>query len=384
MNKPIKILHLYKDFYPPVVGGIEKIMNLMVTLLHKDAVYDVEALVCNHSSSHTVEEEYEGIPVTRTGEWFRFQSAPFSPGYIKALSRKKADLYHFHFPSPTSEIAALLSRIKAPSVVTYHSDIVRQKMALRLYNPFMHRFLEKCRIIMPTSVRYLESSPVLQRHASRCRVVPLGLNPASFKFSREILDQVTRLRIKYGTPIIFFAGVFRYYKGIHVLLEAFRHIRHPASLVMIGSGPLKKEIEETVRNIPELKNRVFLPGEVPEHELPWYYHAADIFVLPSLFRSEAYGLCQIEAQFCAKPVISTNLDTGVPFVNIDGETGIVVEPGDVGQLTSALNTLLENPEKAKEMGQKGIRRARRQFTHEIMIRAIKDIYEETLQREGML
>ncbi len=381
MNKPVKTLHLYKDFYPPVVGGIEKIMNFMVTRLHQDPGYEVQALVCNRLVKKTVTEEYEGIPVTKAGEWFRFQSAPFSPAYIKALSQIKADLYHFHFPSPTSEIAALFSNVKAPWVVTYHSDIVRQKAALKIYGPLMHRFLKRCRIIMPTSRRYLESSPILQKHSSRCRVVPLGMDPTPFERTPQTMEQAARLREKYGTPIILFAGVFRYYKGIHVLLEAFRHLQYPASLVMIGSGPLKHEIEETVKTIPELKGRVFLPGEVPEHELPWYYHAADIFVLPSLFRSEAYGLCQIEAQFCGKPIVSTNLDTGVPFINIHGETGLIVPPGDTGKLKGALDTLLENPQKAKEMGQNGFKRATRQFTLDIMMDLIKNVYQEAIQRE---
>ncbi len=383
MKKPLRILHLYKDFYPPVVGGIEKILNIMTCNLHQDPEFDVSALVCNKHSKKTVRENYKGIPVIKTGEWFRFQSAPFSPAYIKALSRLEADIYHFHFPSPTSEIAGLLSRSRTPWVATYHSDIVRQRVALKFYTPLMHRFLKKCQMIMPTSRRYLDSSEPLQQHRSRCRVVPLGLDSTPFQSTPLVSEQSSRLRKKYGTPLVLFAGVFRYYKGIHILLEAFRHVHSSASLVLLGDGPLKHDIEETIHKTPELKERVYLPGEVPEYELPWYYHAADIFVLPSILRSEAYGLCQIEAQFCAKPIISTSLDTGVPFVNLHEETGINVPPGDQVALTRALNSLLENPQKAKEMGDKGWKRARHLFTEENMMETVKSIYRETIERKEM-
>lgn len=367
----MKVLQIYKDYYPPVKGGIEGHINLLARGLKRRGI-EVEALVSN-TGPRLERLNIEGIPVTRVPEFGRITSAPLNPNLSLWLRRlgRDADILHFHFPNPTAEISYLLSGLDRKVVVTYHSDIVRQARLGFFYSPFLRRFLDKAQAIIATSPNYIRSSEVLESFQHKCRVIPLGIDPARFTCGPQEAEEVAALRERYGPGFLLFVGRFRYYKGLHVLIEALKEVE--ARLVLIGGGPLAGELRRQVA-VSGLEEKVFFPGELPDREVVTHLHACDLFVLPSILRSEAFGIVLLEAMACGKPVISTELGTGTSFVNQHKETGLVVPPNDTAALAEAVNFLLAYPEIRDKYGQEGRERVNRHFSSEAMVDDIVRTY----------
>lgn len=367
-DRYLKILHVYKDFDPPVHGGMERHIALMCRFQRQWA--EVEALVCSRSR-HTVRLERDGTPVTEAGEWFRLQSAPFSPSFPWHLRRKRADVIVVHMPNPTAELAYLLARPKGCLIVRYHSDVVRQATAMRLYGPLQMHFIRKAALVLPTSTPYLETSPVLSAVRDRCRVVPLGILPS--EFAHPAPARVAALRAEYGGDFVLFSGRHRYYKGLPYLIEAAAAIR--AAVVVAGDGP---ERAECMARAESLGARVFFPGSLDHEELVAHLHACAVFAFPSVERSEAFGISILEAHACGKPVVATRLGTGVEFANEDGRTGINVPPRDAPALAEAINALLADPDRRQVMGEYARNRVETQFQAEAVARREFDLYREAL------
>ena len=352
------------------MGGIEGHINLLATGLENHGI-TVEVLV-SHTLCKSRRETIDGIEVLKAFQLGRFSSAALNPSFPLWIRRlgSAADLLHFHFPNPTGELAYLISGLRRPFVVTYHSDIIRQKYLKKIYHPFLIQFLKRAHTIFATSPRYLESSPLLRRFRSKCAVLPLGIKWQSY--SPALLENNAMPTPKISKrPVILFIGRFRYYKGLHILIEAMKGVR--GQLRIIGGGPLKKELTQQVhRN--GLEHKIMFLGDVPESEKLTQLHQCDLFVLPSIERSEAFGLVQLEAMACGKPVVSTELDTGTSYVNIHNKTGLVVKPKDPVALRQALNRLLGDPQLAHRMGAAGELRVRSVFSAEKMIRQVASHY----------
>ncbi|MCX7626310.1 MAG: glycosyltransferase [Candidatus Sumerlaeaceae bacterium] len=369
-----RILHIYKDYYPPVRGGIENTINLMARGCLDE--FDVSVLVCAGPSC-TGEETIDGVRVVRVAEWGRVWSAPVAPAFIRALSHeaRHADILHFHHPNPTGDLAYLLAGHGRPFVITYHSDIVRQRAAMLIYG-FLQRFMmSRAAVIMPTSPNYMASSVWLRRFRDKCEIVPLGIEIERFSPSPAMLAQAQQIKSKIGAPIVLFVGRLRYYKGLHFLIEAMRSVE--AQLVIVGSGPEEGFLHEKAAQA-RVEERVHFVGELDDSDVLPYFHAADVFCLPSHLRSEAFGICQIEAMACGVPVVSTALDTGVPFVNQHGETGFVVPPADPSALASALNRLLGDESLRSTFGEAAQRRAAALFSAQRMTNLVKKVYRKVL------
>lgn len=368
------ILHIYKDYYPPVIGGIEKHINQLVNGARDD--YSIRVLVAN-TRPRTEMEDIEGIHVIKAASWGRFASAPLCPGFPKLLRKYAADILHFHCPNPTGELSYLMVNPPGKVVVTYHSDVIRQKWAMGVYGYFLRKFLDRARIVLPTSPNYIESSPFLSRVRARCTVIPLGIETAHFQKTPEALARAAQLReTAGGLPVILFVGRLRYYKGLIFLIEAMPRIN--AHLMIVGEGPEADNINKTAR-LFKVENRVSLLGSLPDKDLPACYYAADVFCLPSHLRSEAYGIVQLEAMACGLPVVSCDIKTGVPFVNRDGETGIVVPPASPSRIADAINKLLENEALRKQLGENARNRVLAEFDLSVMIQKIKRVYKEALK-----
>lgn len=369
-----RILHVYKDYYPPVMGGIERTIHLMAQGTRDE--FDVRVLV-NSAGRKTWTEELDGVRVTRVAEWGRVASAPVSPAFVRALRReaRDADLLHFHHPNPTGDVACLLTRPSAPRVMTYHSDVVRQRAAMLVYGPIQERMMRSCRVIMPTSPQYLESSRWLQRHRDRCRVLPLGIDVSRFDPTPEIRGRAGEIRSRFPGPLIAFVGRLRYYKGLHFLIRAMKDVE--ATLLAVGGGADLPRLQAEATSLGVAERCHFL-GDLPEPEMIAVLHAADLFCLPSHLRSEAFGLSQVEAMASGLPVVSCRLPTGVPFVNQDGVTGLTVPPASPEALASALNRLLADRELRLRMGAAAAERARTLFSAERMCRDLKEVYREVL------
>lgn len=371
----LKVLQVYKDYYPPVKGGIENHLNLLSNGL-KDRGIDVQVLVSNNRNRFEA-KTFNGIPVAKAPQLGRFYSAPLTPTFSKYLRRfgERADIIHFQFPNPTADLSYLFSNLKKKLIVSYQSDIVRQGKLGILYFPFMQLFLKAADRIIASSPNYLQSSEVLKKLKHKCTVIPLGIDIKRF-CSADDGSRVGHIREQNGKkPIILFVGCFRYYKGLHLLISAMKTVN--AKLLLVGSGPEGKKLRRLVEAY-HLNDKVSFLSELSDDEVNAYYKACDIFVLPSHLRSEAFGLVQLEAMACKKPIISTELSTGTSFVNRHKKTGLVVSPNDPKALAHALNYLLKNPRIRIEYGENGYKRVTQKFSVDRMVDATKRLYLEVL------
>jgi glycosyltransferase involved in cell wall biosynthesis len=376
----LRVLHVYKDYYPPVKGGIEGHMNLLARGLQARGV-EVRVLVANNCFA-LQRETIEGVPVTLVPQLGRLASAPITLAFTRWIRElgAKSDILHFHFPNPTAEASYLFSGLEGKVVVTYHSDIVRQRFLKKFYHPLLMRFLGAADAIIATSPRYVESSPILSGFRDKCVVIPLGIDLTRFRLNLERTRKVSGIRARAGERLILFIGRFRYYKGLQVLLKAMEAI--DGKLLLIGAGPLEGALRQQVKE-SGLEGKVVFLGELSDEEVVLHLHACDLFVLPSIQRSEAFGIVQLEAMACGKPVVCTELGTGTSFVNEHGKTGLVVPPSDAALLASSINELLSGREMREAMGDAGRKRVEEHFTRETMVEKTLDLYTSVVAGERL-
>ncbi|MGH7831925.1 MAG: glycosyltransferase, partial [Candidatus Binatia bacterium] len=292
-------------------------------------------------------------------------------------------IVHLHFPNPLAEVSYLLSRHKAPLVISYHSDVLRPKRLYKFYLPILRRLLRRADRIIVASPSLLSGSARLKRFQHKCAVIPYGIRLSDYELSPARKARAEGLKEKYGDRIVLFVGRLVYYKGVETLLEAMTNI--DGRLLLIGNGPLEAALRRKCADL-NLEGKVSFLGEAPQEELISAYHACRVFVLPSTEKVEAFGMVQVEAMACGKPVVSTRLPTGVPWVNQDGVTGRVVPPRDPAALARAVNELLDNSSLADQMGRRGRERAENFFSKETMVSEYAKVYralhEETDQDRG--
>lgn len=335
----------------------------------------VTVLVTNTERGTEIEER-NGVRVIKASRLAQAASTPLSISMLRQARALKADVVNLHMPYPPGDLAAL-AITNAPLVLTYHSDIVRQRRLLQLYRPLLEATLRRSTRIIATSEPYIRSSPFLRRYAAKCRVVPLSVD--SSRFANVLDADVSAIRRRYtqlpDEPLIVSVGVLRYYKGLHILLDAMTQLE--ATLVIVGAGPEDQRLRELAQAFG-VARRVHFTGRVADAELPAYYRAADLFVLPSHLRAEAFGIVQLEAMAAGLPVISTELGTGTSVVNQHGVTGFVVPPSEPPRLATAMRVLLANPQLRQQLGQQARRRVNDGFTHERMIDRTLAVYAEAL------
>lgn len=362
-----RVLHVGK-YYPPYHGGMETHLHALCGAIRDEV--DVEVLVAN-DGPRTVRELVDDVPVTRLGTVATLASTPFTPGLVDEINRSRADIVHLHFPHPTGVLAWLASRHPGKLVVTYHSDVVRQRVLGALFTPILHRALGQAAAIVCTSPQYVESSPVLQRHVDRCRVLPFGVPSGTLE--RPDPRAVAEIRARFGDRIVLSVGRMVGYKGYEYLIRAMREV--DGRLLVVGNGPLRPELEREIA-AAGVGDRVALLGSVPD--MAPYLHACDVFALASVQRSEAFGIVQVEAMASGKPVVNTALDSGVPYVSRHGETGLTVPPRDPAALAGAINRLLGDAALRQRLGGAGRRRAAALFSVDAMRTATLDLYDELL------
>ncbi len=280
---------------------------------------------------------------------------------------------HLHFPYPLGEISQwLLGRGRA-TVLTYHSDVIKQAGILKLYNPLLRRILQSMDRIIATSAPYIQSSPYLRPIADRCTVIPLGIDTE--RFSRPQPLDVNMLRTRHPGPLLLFVGRLRYYKGLNYLIEAMKQI--DATLLVVGTGPEAANLGEQAY-LSGVADKVRFLGDISDEQLPAYYQAADLFVLSSSQRSEAFGIVLLEAMAAGTPLVSTELSTGTSWVNQNGVTGLVVPPKDPAALVQAINSLLADNARRQQMGVNAELRAKTEFGLPLLVDRLLDLYQEVL------
>jgi len=359
-------------FYPPHLGGIETHVQTLCMELRE--FVDLEVIVANGNGREERGLE-DGVPVRRLATPASFLGAPLSLGMIRAIRRSPADIVHLHLPHPIAVLSYLASGHRGRLVVSYHSDVVRQRITGMAFTPILRRLMGKANAIVAASPNYVISSPILSRFRDRCHVIPYGI--PSEKYARRDEAAIAEVRQRYGPRMVLSVGRLVSYKGFEYLVEAMRSVR--GTLVVIGEGPLRRSLEERVA-AAGLGNRVHLLGGVSDL-LP-FYQAADVFALASVARSEAFGIVQAEAMAAGTPVVNTALNSGVPFVSIGGVTGLTVEPKNPGAMAEALNRLLDDPSQRAEFGAAARERAVREFASDVMVRRMLGLYESVLGVES--
>jgi len=366
----MRILHVYKSYYPDTVGGIEQVIaQLAMGLLalgHESRVFTLST-----DPMPAILERPEG-QVHRSRVTTEIASNPLSLTALPEFRRQLrwADVVHYQFPWPFADLLHVLCSGGKPSVVTYQSDIVRQKFLLRAYTPLMNRFLDSAGLVIATSPQYRDSSPVLARLKSKVRVIPNGMDA----YPKPSAQRLAHWRAQVGQGFFLFVGVLRYYKGLETLMQAARGLR--GSIVIAGSGPEDAPLREHAAR--ERLDNVRFVGEITDEDKVCLLELARAFVFPSDLRSEAFGMSLVEAAMCARPMISCEIGTGTSFINVGGLTGWTVPPRDADALRDAMHKLQDEPYRALEMGAAARLRFERLFTARAMASAYHDAYREVV------
>jgi rhamnosyl/mannosyltransferase len=374
----MKILHIYKDYFP-VLGGIENHIRILAEAQAARG-HEVTVLVAN-PARHTTTEMMNGVRVIKAARWATVASTPISPALFWQTARAKVDIAHLHFPHPPGEVANWLLHPARRTVISYHSDVVRQASLLRFYRPLMKRVLGKADAIIYGSPP-MKNSMHLQPYEAKLHLIPYGV-PLD-RFLKEPSEaEIRRLRAHYPLVtssrsrflFLLFVGRLRYYKGLNVLIDALSEIN--VQLLVVGVGPMmaKWQAYARERGVADL---VTWLGEVPDDDLPALYHQADVFVLPATHTSEAFGLVQVEAMASGVPTICTELGTGTSYVTQHEQTGLVVPPNDPHALADAINRLLADPAWRATLGAAARARAQAEFSVERMIDRVLAVYQSLI------
>jgi rhamnosyl/mannosyltransferase len=310
-----------------------------------------------------------GTPICPTMPWHA----------LRRHWRQPFDIVHLQFPAdPMAHLAYELLPRSVKRVIGWHSDIVRQQSLLKLYRPFLNHSLRAADAIIAATPAHVSSSDQLSavRETAKFRVVPYGFDLSRFRERPALADEIRR---RYGESFFLFAlGRHVYYKGFAFLIRALASVPQ-ARLALGGQGPLTAELQRIAREAG-VAGRVDFVGRIPDLDLPAWYHACDVFCLPSVEPAEAFGIVQVEAMACGKPVLCCQLGNGVNWVNRDGETGLAAPPADVAALASALERLRADAGLRRRLGEAGRQRAYSVFSAQAMARGTLAVYREVLSR----
>ena len=372
----MRVLHFYKDYFPDTMGGVEQVIRQMCVGTGRLGVRnEVLTLTANRDLRPF---EFEGHTVRRVTRDMNIASNGISFAAFGELRRRAAecDVVHYHFPWPFMDLAHFVARIDKPTLVTYHSDIVRQKTLLRLYQPLKHKFLRSVDNIVATSPNYLASSAVLDRYRDKTRTITYGLDKSIYPPPEPA--RLDKWRAAVGEKFFLFVGVLRYYKGLHILLDAVAGSDYP--VVIVGAGPIEEELKAHAARLG-LKHVMFV-GALDDADKVALLTLCYAVAFPSHLRSEAFGISLLEGAMYGKPMISSEIGTGTSYINIHDETGLVVPPSDPQAFGAAMRTLWDNPALAQAMGRRAEARYQQLFTAERMAASYLALYQELVSRRA--
>ena len=355
------------------MGGVEQVINQIAKGAHKLGVKTDVLSLTTECVPRTI--EIDNYLVHRARLDLQIASTGFSVSSFLRFAQlaKKADVIHYHFPWPFMDVVHFATMVKKPAMVTYHSDIIRQKHLLKLYRPLKWKFLEDMSCIVATSPNYLATSDVLAKYKHKVRVIPIGLDKATYL--EPSAEKLAYWRDRLGPKFFLFVGVIRYYKGLHILMDAAQGTDYP--IVIVGAGPIEEELKAQAAQLG-LRNIHFL-GYLPDKDKVALLALCYGVLFPSHLRSEAFGISLLEGAMYGKPMISSEIGTGTTFINIADETGLVVPPSDPIAMRQAMRYLWEHPEQASEMGRRAEERYWRHFTAHQMVRSYVDLYGDLVK-----
>lgn len=371
----MKVLHLYRTYFPDTQGGLEEAVRQICGGARR---FGVESRVLTLSDNpDPAIIEFPEATVIRSRKNIEPMSCSMGVGMFAEFRRQAAwaDLIHVQFPWPFADLVYLTSGVNKPTVITYQSDVVRQRVLNMCYRPMMKAFFRHADRIVATSENYLASSKELQHYRGRVEVIPLGLDETTYPALSG--DMRSKVEQRYGSDFMLFVGVLRYYKGLHFLLEAMRGA--PYSLVIAGTGPVEAELKQQAQELG-LTN-VHFAGYVDDEVKVALFDLCRALVFPSFLRSEAYGVTLLEAAMFGKPMICAEIGTGTSFINQHEQTGIVVEPANSAELRRAMDGLQQQAQRAGEMGVAARKRYEQLFTGELMGQRYATLYRQVLDEK---
>lgn len=370
----MRVLHFYKTSFPDTMGGIEQVINQIARGANKLGVKTDVLSLTPDRVPRTI--EVDGYLAHRARLNLQIASTGFSVSAFLRFAQlaKNADVIHYHFPWPFMDMVHFAARVKKPTVVTYQSDIIRQKHLLKIYRPLMSKFLGDVSSIVATSPNYLATSEVLAKYRHKVSVIPIGLDKTTYPVPSS--EKLAYWRDRLGPKFFLFVGVIRYYKGLHILMEAAQGTDYP--IVIVGAGPIEEELKAQAIQLG-LRNIHFL-GHLPDEDKVALLTLCYGVLFPSHLRSEAFGISLLEGAMYGKPMISSEIGTGTTFINIADETGLVVPPSDPVALRQAMDYLWEHPEQAAEMGRRSGERYWQHFTADKMVRSYVELYSDLLKQ----
>ena len=371
----MRVLHVGK-YYPPVPGGMERVVE---TLCHVARGRLESRVLAFDRGSATTEDVVDGVPVTRVGTLGQAGSVPIAPTFASYLGRVDADLMIVHEPNPWALLSLLIAPPRIPFAIWFHSDVVRPELQYRLfYAPIARPAYNRARRFVVSSPALASLSPALSQYSEKTAVIPFGIDPTAWTIDAETEKRAAAIRAAIAKPLVLFVGRHVAYKGVDVLINAAASLS--VHVVVAGDGPMRpawmmQASENAARATFEF------PGALSDREVKAWMHAADVLVLPSITRAEAFGVVQLEAMASGTPVISTNVPSGVPWVNRHGETGLIVPPGDASALRTAIETLVADAPLRSRLGAAGIARVRSDFTLDRMADRFVSLCEEIASRQ---
>ncbi|MES2972777.1 MAG: glycosyltransferase [Pseudomonadota bacterium] len=365
-------------------GGIERHVSLLCRGLAQRGLDVVNLVASQDRTPH--DTRLDGYRLVQAPSFGMFARTAMSPALVmkaRALHREKPfDVIHLHLPDPLSHFTSLVMPRDPVRVITWHSDIVRQKRLLALYQPFLRREAIRADAIVAATPAHFDSSTQIPPEvpASRRHVIPYGLDYGSMELTPRTAALRDDIRSRAGgRSVIFALGRHVSYKGFDVLVRAMKEV--DAWLVLGGDGPLRAELQAQAASLG-LGGRIEFTGRIPEADLAAYFHACDIFCLPSVGHTEAFGLVQLEAMACGKPVVCTELGNGVNHVNLAGVTGLAAPPGDPLALARTLDALVQDADLRGRMGAAGKARAHGDYSVDAMANSTVRLYQQLTDRPG--
>jgi len=358
---PQRILQINKLYFP-WLGGVETVVQDIARALNQPPNRQVDVLACQVKGQRVV-DTIEGVKVYRAASWGKLWGMPLSYDFFRLLKNiwSKYDLIILHHPFPLAFLALPFLPPK-PLIIWYHSSIVRQKISRLPFMPFIHYGLRHAQVIIVSSQRLINCSPELQSVRPKCQVIHFGLDLEKYQINDSLISKAQSIHQYYApdNKLVLSIGRLVYYKGFEYLIRAMAN--NPYYLLIIGQGPEQKHLQQLIDRL-NLASRVKIIPPVPDTRP--YYLASDLFVLPSSAPSEAFGLVQLEAMALGKPVINTDLPTGVPEVSIHQQTGLTVPIKNPMALNEAITAILEQPNLVQQYGMAARQRVAQEFNQRL-------------------
>lgn len=383
--KKMKILQIPNYIYPHI-GGIEQVCRDMLNALATDESVEQRVICFNDGTREDVQDEVDGVKVTRCGTVAKVFSQSVSLSFGKLLKRTvkqfTPDYIVFHYPNPFEAhyLLKVLKRHKeCKLIVWWHLDITKQKTLGKLFHGQTERLLKRAVKIVATSPNYAEGSAYLRRYREKCTVVPNCISERRMTVTEENRKMAEEIRARdEGKTLLLAVGRHVPYKGMEYLLRASAYLDENFVIYIGGEGPLTQSLKELAAG----DGRIRFLGVLETQALKAYMLACDIFCFPSITKNEAFGLALAEAMYLEKPAVTFAIEgSGVNFVNLNGATGLEVANGDVQAYAQAIRTLAEDESLRRAYGKAAHERVEEKFTTRTFERNVTELFQ-SLAGEG--